>query len=301
LIYSNCPTLGEGAALNHNNLRPPRAPTKMTEIMTASTPVLAARQPPAEPDGGANLERDEIIRWENENRSLQTSLDLVISENSRLCHRLAERSAAINDIHFQLEQTKTALQLAEVERGKVTAALNATNDKYETETTTLNGYLFFMFSRTVAAQELLANAQQSLLACINERDALASAVDEANERLETEARFFGVRLNTVSSRAEAAETAFVELRQALFEKLNRLQTLNEIKTQQVQELEQSRAELIDAASALLKTVTLRDKALAHTKEIIKSLIGWITKPQIVTTGTIQMRSTEALLSDTISF
>jgi vacuolar-type H+-ATPase subunit E/Vma4 len=69
-----------------------------------------------------------------------------------------------------------------------------------------------------------------------ERDKLASTVDEASKRLQTETESFAARLKAMSSRAEAAEAMLAEMRRSLFEKLDRLQTLHEVRTRHVQEL-----------------------------------------------------------------
>lgn len=61
--------------------------------------VSAADQRVTELEDEFGPARDELIRRENENRSLRASLDLVVSDNSRLCHHLAERNAAINNAH----------------------------------------------------------------------------------------------------------------------------------------------------------------------------------------------------------
>jgi ABC-type transporter Mla subunit MlaD len=200
-----------------------------------------------------------------------------------------------------------------------------------------------MSSRAEAAEKLLAETRQSLLAwteentaivsenarlslrlaesdsAINEacshlerlkialnvteaeRDKLASAVDKANERLQTETESFETRLKAMSSRAEAAEAMLAEVRQSLFEKLDRLQTLHEVRTRLVQELEHSRSKLIDDADALLKTMNTRDTALVHTTETVKLLVDWVTKSKAKAGEQIQVRPAETLLANTITF
>jgi ABC-type transporter Mla subunit MlaD len=206
---------------------------------------------------------------------------LVIGENARLCPRLAERDAAIDNVHSQLEQAKAALAAAEVERNRLSAALDEANEKLEIETNALNTHRDAMSSRVVAVEKLLAETRESLLAYIEEktaivsenlrlshrlaesdaavieacshlervkmaltvteaeRDKLASTVDEASKRLQTETESFAARLKAMSSRAEAAEAMLAEMRRSLFEKLDRLQTLHEVRTRHVQELEDS--------------------------------------------------------------
>jgi chromosome segregation ATPase len=64
------------------------------------------------------LER--IAFQENENQSLQTSLDLTISENLRLSNRLSESDATLEKISSELEQLKTS----EAERNKLSSVVD---------------------------------------------------------------------------------------------------------------------------------------------------------------------------------
>ena len=105
----------------------------------------------------------------------------------------------------------------------------------------------------------------------------------------------------MSSRAEAAEAMLAEMRRSLFEKLDRLQTLHEVRTRHVQELEDSRSKLIDDADTLLKTMNTRDTALVYTNETVKLLVDWVTKSKAKAGEQIQVRPAETLLANTITF
>ncbi|MGD0419318.1 MAG: hypothetical protein ABSA68_07050 [Xanthobacteraceae bacterium] len=338
LIRAELPELEQRAASAETTPRPPNG-----QIKRPIAQILSPESRITEPEDEFEPARDEPIHCENESHSLQTSLDLVVGENTRLCPRLAERDAAIDNVHSQLEQAKAALAAAEVERKRLSAALDEANEKLEIETNALNTHRDAMSSRVVAVEKLLAETRESLLAYIEEktaivsenlrlshrlaesdaavieacshlervkmaltvteaeRDKLASTVDEASKRLQTETESFAARLKAMSSRAEAAEAMLAEMRRSLFEKLDRLQTLHEVRTRHVQELEDSRSKLIDDADTLLKTMNTRDTALVHTTETVKLLVDWVTKSKAKAGEQIQVRPTETLLANTITF
>lgn len=271
------------------------------QMKTPMVHVLAVGEGLTEPEGEADPARDELICWENESRSLQTSLDLVVNENSRLCKCLGEKNATINDIYSQLEQAKAALAASEIECHKLAAALDAANEKNQIDNQTLIRCI--ADSNTAINREHfeLERAKVTFAVTATERDKLAAALAEANEKLQIETDSFNKRLKVVSARADAAETMLAEVRQSLFDKLDRLQTMHEEKVRRVQELEDSRARLIDGASALLKTVTRRDETLAHTMETLRLLVKLPAKPGAKTDKRTQMRSAEILLDKTITF
>ena len=64
------------------------------------------------------LER--IAFQDNENQSLQTSLDLTASENLRLSNRLSESDAILEKLSSELEQLKTS----EAERNKLSSVVD---------------------------------------------------------------------------------------------------------------------------------------------------------------------------------
>jgi hypothetical protein len=67
--------------------------------------------------------RERLVLRENENQSFQASLDLIVSENSRLWSRLRDSNVAVEEARSQLEQLKTALGAVEIERNKLASAV----------------------------------------------------------------------------------------------------------------------------------------------------------------------------------
>ena len=142
--------------------------------------------------------REEIVRWENENNSLQTSLDLLISENSRSNCRLSESAAAaaekrIAELEGELGSVRQALLLRLDDNRLAKASLDVAN----------------------RARSQLERKQAALLAAEAELDKLAVAVNEANEKQRTEINTLHNHVQAVSARAVAAEKHIAELKSEL--------------------------------------------------------------------------------------
>jgi chromosome segregation ATPase len=181
---------------------------------------------------------DELSLRDNENQSLRTSLDLAMAENASLTERLAKRDAAQHSTGSQLEYLQTALATAETE---CTRLFGEARD-FRIEAITLNDVLATMTSRAEVAERLLADARECLAGRIAE-----NAVTERNLADATAARRDGER------------------------DLHELQDLLRLKQCQINELEQSRLQLIAATNTLLKTFQNRDAALVHADEEIRVL------------------------------
>ena len=142
---------------------------------------------------GLGAVREEIVHKENENHSLQTSLDLLMSENSRLSRLLLVSAATgqkrIAELESELGSVRQALLLRLDEYRSLKASLDVANE----------------------AHSQLERKQAALLAAEAELDKLALAVDEANEKQRTEINTLHTHLEAVSARAVAAERRVAEL------------------------------------------------------------------------------------------
>jgi crescentin len=181
---------------------------------------------------------DELSLRDNESQSLRTSLDLAMAENASLTERLAKRDAAQHSTGSQLEYLQTALATAETE---CTRLFSEARD-FRIEASTLNDVLAKMTARAEVAERLLTDARECLAGRIAE-----NAVTERNLADATAARRDGDR------------------------DLRELQDLLRLKQCQINELEQSRLQLIAATNTLLKTFQNRDAALVHADDEIKLL------------------------------
>src|SRR5580704_364442 len=182
--------------------------------------------------------RDELELRDNENESLRTSLDLAMAENASLTERLAKRDAAQHSTGSQLEYLQNALATAETE---CTRLFSEARD-FRIEAGTLNDVLATMTSRAEIAERLLADARECLLARIAENAATERSLADA----------------TAARRDDERD-------------LHELQDLLRLKQCQINELEQSRLQLIAATNTLLKTFQNRDAALVHADDEIRVL------------------------------
>jgi len=192
----------------------------------------------AELENELAVAHDELALRDNENQSLRTSLDLAMAENASLTKRLAKRDATQQSTGSQLEYLQTALTAAETE---CTRLFSEASDS-RIEASMLNGRLATMSSRAEIAERLLADARECLLARIAE-----NAVTERN------------LADATAARRDAGS------------ELHQLQDLLRLKQCQINELEQSRLQLIAATNTLLKTFQNRDAALVHADDEIKVL------------------------------
>jgi chromosome segregation ATPase len=181
---------------------------------------------------------DELALRDNENQSLRTSLDLAMAENASLTERLAKGDAAEHSMGSQLEFLQSALATAETE---CTRLFSEARDS-RIEVITLNDVLARMTSRAEVAERLLADARECLAARIAE--------------------------NTATERSLADATA---ARSEVTNEIRQLQDSLRLKQCQINELEQSRLQLIAATNTLLKTFQNRDAALVHADDEIKVL------------------------------
>ena len=187
---------------------------------------------------------DELALRDNESQSLRTSLDLAMAENAALTERLAKSDVAQRSSGSRLEYLQTALATAETECTRLSSAARDSR----IEASTLNDVLAKMTSRAEIAERLLADARECLAARIAENAATERSLADA----------------TAARRDAASE-------------LHQLQDLLRLKQCQINELEQSRLQLIAATNTLLKTFQNRDVALVHADHEIKLLNGRIVQ------------------------
>lgn len=218
----------------------------------------AADQGLVEPEGEVGSAREEIVHWKNENRSLEKSLDLLASENSRLTCCLTEKDSALqasltagDEARSRLEQMKTALTATEAELNKLAFALNETNESRQTEINILHTRLEAMSSRAVTAEKLLADARQGWLVHIEENSIVQHNISDA-----------------------------IEARNMAEKELERLRNSLTAKERQLQEHEQSRLKLIESTDTLLAAFKMRDMALARSEERIKMLTERVAQLEV---------------------
>jgi crescentin len=195
-----------------------------------------------ESESAANLARERLSLLENEKDSLQSALDQTLAQSSKTARRLAEAENALADARARLQKMEGSLAAAEDERKKLAAANDEANERRQSEVYALTLKLDAMRSRSTAAEKLLAEMRQSLVARTEE-----------------------IRV------AEGKLVEAIVGRSGAEKKAEQLAGIAEAHDRQNKKLEQARVSLTDRAKVLAETVKARDSALSHAEDKIKSL------------------------------
>jgi chromosome segregation ATPase len=194
--------------------------------------------------------REDLARSDNENHSLQASLDLTLGESARLSGRVWDTGVEADALKAQLESAKSALRAVEAERDRLTAAAQEAKELRRVEADFLNSQIEAIASRAATAQDMLTAARRSLVA----------RTEESKESLH-----------------KAMEAAL--LRNAADETLREVRASLQAKEFEVRELEQSRAALMAEVGALLEAFEARAAALAAAEDKVKSLELRVTEAE----------------------
>jgi chromosome segregation ATPase len=185
-----------GAILEQQVAAKSPAPEALNERVEALAAQSAASEKRAkELEGELTAARDRLALQENENRSLQTSLNLIVGESSKLSSRLADSEAAVHEA----------------------------NERRRTEASMLNTHLEAMLSRALAAEKWLKEAQQSMPAHGDEkRPVRRQVVDEPaalrntlNNKLERFRNSPLIRLPTAPATQADSETELVKIQKRI--------------------------------------------------------------------------------------
>lgn len=156
--------------------------------------------------------QEALAQQENENCSLQSSLDLMVAENARLSRRLLEECTACDTVSSRLERVNSTLTATDAERDKLIAAVAEADKKRQSETEDLQTRLKAAAARAVAAETLLAEAQQTLAVCAEEKNtAERAAVSATLARNLAENEFKSLQASLQTKEQEVLETATVAL------------------------------------------------------------------------------------------
>jgi len=207
----------------------------------AVRPVAAFEAELAAERNGAGLQQNEI-------ESLRNSLDLAISENSRMAARVDLAESLLAESRVQSECLRAEAVTADVQRIKTVDIAHRTDEMHQAEARKLQDDLDAMTVRARTAETLLADARECLVIRIAESEKLACALAQA-----------------------------VEANRDADSRLAELQDLLRAKELKIAEIERSRQALMSKAHKLLENHQSRDQALARAEEKIKLLDQWIVR------------------------
>jgi len=241
---------------------------------------------------------DELAGLRTQATGLEQRLSQEVAEARRLREdgqRLDERLTASDRRFSQLESelsgVRQKLAIAETEK----RSLHTSLEKAITESARASRRLVEAENLLAASQSRLRQVEAQLTEMNNERNRLVAALDEANERHDSETAAQKTRFDAMASRAATAEKLLVETREQLTARADELRKLerqlseltlahdtlrNKLNATEIargdgeaklHEIEQARAVLHDRNVALTQTVQAKDLALNRADERIAAL------------------------------
>jgi crescentin len=222
----------------------------------------------------------------------ETSNVRVLSDEKRLLTQRNHTSdKQIAALEAEVAHARERLTLVQSDKDTLQAAL----DRKVSESSRLSRRLAESESALADSRSRLRQIESNLATAESERARLATALDEANERRQTEVYALELKLDALRSHTDAAERLAAGVRQNLVtrteelksaeaklsdatvarteveKKLAHLSAIGEGWEQHAQTLEQTVVELTERCKVLSETLTANESSLVHAKEKIKSL------------------------------
>jgi len=224
----------------------------------------------------------------------------VLTEEKKLQGERAEISdRRIVGLEAEVAHARERLSLLENDKDTLQAAL----DRTLADSSRLSRQLAESESALSDSRSRLRQLEGSLSAAESERNNLAAACADANERRQSEVHALGLKLDALRSRSDAAEKLAAGVRQSLVERTESMRTaetkLLEVVVargeaekkveqlgvasssweQQAKKFEQEVATLTERCKVLSEALTVNESSLSHANEKIKSLTGHIDRLQ----------------------
>jgi crescentin len=217
----------------------------------------------------------------------------VLSEEKKLVAERADTSdRRIVGLEAEIAHARERLSLLENDKDTLQAAL----DRTLAESSRLSRQLAESESALSDSRSRLRQMEGSLSAAESERNNLAAACADANERRQSEVHALGLKLDALRSRSDAAEKLAAGVRQTLVERTEAMRTaeakLLEVivargeadkKAEQLavvaKNLELEVAALTERCKMLSETLAANESSLSHANEKIRSLSGHVERLQ----------------------
>jgi len=224
----------------------------------------------------------------------------VLSEEKKLVAERADTSdRRIVGLEAEIAHARERLSLLENDKDTLQAAL----DRTLAESSRLSRQLAESESALSDSRSRLRQMEGSLSAAESERNNLAAACADANERRQSEVHALGLKLDALRSRSDAAEKLAAGVRQTLVERTEAMRTaeakLLEVIVargeadkkaeqlavvasgweQQAKNLELEVAALTERCKMLSETLAANESSLSHANEKIRSLSGHVERLQ----------------------
>lgn len=224
----------------------------------------------------------------------------VLSDEKRLLTQRAHTSdKQIVALEAEVAHARERLTLVQSDKDTLQAAL----DRKLSEASRLSRRLAESESALANSRSRLRQIETNLATAESERNRLATACDEANERRQTEVYALELKLDALRSHADAAERLAAGVRQNLVtrteelksaeaklsdatvarneveKKLAHLSAIGEGWEQHAQTLEQTVVELTERCKVLSETLAANESSLVHAKDKIKALTTQVEQIQ----------------------
>lgn len=221
--------VGESKALRDENQRlDERLVTTEKRIITLEADLNSARQ--------------RLLTAEDEKRAQQASLDKASAEAARFARKLAETEASLATTQGRLRHVEANLAEANMDRSRLTTALDEANERHEHDLTTQRMRFDALQARALSTEKLLVEAREHLLA-------RAEEVREIDRRAQAIAR----ERDTLQAHVSELEADRV-LRESEFK-----------------EADQARSLLLERSAALARAFNGKESALEQAEERISLL------------------------------
>ena len=224
----------------------------------------------------------------------------VLGEEKKLVAERCEISdRRVVGLEAEIAHARERLSLLENDKDTLQAAL----DRTLAESSRLSRHVAESESALSDARSRLRQMEGSLAAAESERNNLAAACADSNERRQSEVHALGLKLDALRSRSDAAEKLAAGVRQTLVERTESMRTAEtkllevivargeaEKKVehlamvsngweQQTKKLELEVAALTERCKVLSETLTANEGALTHANEKVKSLSAQVDRLQ----------------------
>lgn len=231
----------------------------------------------------ADLQR----RVQQQSGELQVARD----ENRRLTERVTLADKQTVQLESEFEGAKQKLMVAEKERSTLQKSL----DKSFVELTGVSQRLLDTDKALAATQLRLQKAEQGLAEAEAERHRLATALDDANQRHQSEIISQRSNFETLQARATLTDKLLEEARQSMLERAEEIRAFDRRladstrthtvigeklglieealaeRNAKIKELEQARATLAEQNDSLAKAVSTRENAYNRAQEHLSAL------------------------------
>lgn len=249
--------------------------------------------------------RDAITTMTKQIEEQTAKIRALSDEKVALAERAEASDKKISGLEGELAQTRERMSLLENDKGSLQTAL----DKTLGESSRVSRQLGETESALGQSRSRIQQLEGSLATAETERDKLVAALDEANERRQSEVYALEIKLDGMRSRCDTAEQMLASARQTIigrsealraaearsFEagvarkeaeaKAEHLAAVSDSRGEQIDRLENEVTELNERCRLLMASQTATESLLTDAQEHVASLTGHVEQLQLEVNAT----------------